>query len=309
MSKRILVVGSLNMDMVVQIESMPLVGETILGHGLQYIPGGKGANQACAAAKLGGQTVMLGCVGDDAFGNALIHSLADANVDTHHIEIIESIATGTALIYLNAQGDNSIVVIPGANSLCNIEFLKRYDQDFIDCDILIVQMEIARDAVYYAIERAYELGKTIILNPAPAPMQIPDCILEKLDYITPNENELAKLCNQKCDDIEDIRECARVLLEKGVGDVLATIGEQGSILVNKDGFHHFKTRKVTSVDTTGAGDCFNAAFAVAIAEQKQLSDAILFANCASSIEVTRMGAQTSIPTRNEVDEVISKEFS
>jgi ribokinase len=307
MSKKILIVGSLNMDLVVQIETMPMVGETILGRDVQYFPGGKGANQACASGKLGGQATMLGCVGADGFGNSLLQSLANANINTEHIEVKENIATGMAFIYVDTHGSNSIVVVSGANSLCNTEYLKNHDQEFMDCDILIIQMEIAYDAVYYAIERAFELGKTVILNPAPAPKEIPDDILKKIDYITPNEGELARLSGKKCDEIQDIHEGARVLLDKGVKNVLVTIGDRGSVLVNKEGIRQFETRKVIPVDTTAAGDCFNGAFAVAVAEGKQPDEAVVFANFASSIEVTRAGAQASIPTRDEVDALISQE--
>lgn len=307
MNQKILVVGSLNMDLVVQIETMPMVGETILGHDVRYFPGGKGANQACASGKLGGQTTMLGCVGVDDFGKSLLQSLADAKINTEHIELKENIATGMALIYVDTHGSNSIVVVSGANSLCNIEYLKKHDQEFLDCDILIIQMEIAHDTVYYAIERAFELGKTVVLNPAPAPKEIPDYILQKIDYITPNEVELAKLSGKQCDEIQNIHEGAQVLLDKGVKNVLVTIGDRGSVLVNKEGCRRFETRKVIPIDTTAAGDCFNGAFAVAIAEGKQPSEAAVFANYASSIEVTRAGAQVSIPTRNEVDVLISQE--
>ena len=274
MKKGILVIGSLNMDLSIDLAKMPVTGETILGRGIAYKAGGKGANQACAAGKLGGRVRMLGCVGQDEFGQKLVKSLSESGVETDYIKESRDLPTGTAVIYVDDNGDNSIVVIPGANMACDIEYLKEQDE-----------------------QRAKELGKMVILNPAPAPDEIPEEILSLVDYLTPNETEIIAL-NGKSKD--DIREGAEKLLSRGVSNVIATLGDRGALLVNRYGETFYPARKVVSVDTTAAGDCFNGAMVAALAEGQSEAEAILFANIASSIAVTRKGAQESLPIREEV---------
>lgn len=303
MKKKILVVGSLNMDMVIDMAQMPAVGETVLGSSLTYNPGGKGANQACAAAKLGGDVKMLGCVGSDEFGELLKKNLYRCGVDVSDIKTSTK-STGMACIYVDNQGNNSIVVVPGANKECDVEYLKACDKAFRECDYLILQMEIPEETIYYAINRAKELGKTIILNPAPAPDEFSDDMYMKLDYITPNGTELMKLGGETGNTTDDYIRGARKLLNKGVRNVLVTLGEKGALLINEEGAEIFPTRKVVAVDTTAAGDCFNGAFLVALSEGMDNKKAVIFANAASSIAVTRSGAQVSIPDRYETDEVL-----
>ena len=302
MDKKILVIGSLNMDIVIQMDRRPLVGETVLGKGLTYVPGGKGANQACAAGKLGGQTLMLGCVGQDDFGCVLKKSLTDSGVDSGKIRQTAG-STGTASIYVNEEGDNSIVVIPGANHACDTAYLKEMDEAFLQCTYVLLQMEIPMESVCYAVKRAKELGKTVILNPAPAPEYLPEEILPMIDYLTPNETELMKLTNQTGDDLDSIKDGACRLLEQGIKNVIVTMGKQGCMLVTGETARVFPARNVVSVDTTAAGDCFNGAFVVALAEGRTVEEAIHFANLASSIAVTRDGAQKSLPSREEVDQI------
>ncbi len=303
MKQKILVVGSLNMDMVIDMVQMPAVGETVLGSSLTYNPGGKGANQACAAARLGGNVKMLGCVGNDEFGELLKKNLSRCGVDVSDIKT-GSKSTGMACIYVDSQGNNSIVVVPGANHECDVEYLKACDKAFQECDYLILQMEIPKEAIYYAINRAKELGKTVILNPAPAPEEFPEDMFQKLDYITPNGSELMKLGGGSGNTIENYTQVAKKLQDKGVKNVLVTMGEKGALLVSEKGAEIFPARKVTAVDTTAAGDCFNGAFLVALSEGMDHNKAVMFANAASSIAVTRNGAQASIPYRNETDEVL-----
>jgi ribokinase len=300
MKKEILIIGSLNMDMVVRMKDMPLVGETVLGNDLNYIPGGKGANQACASGKLGGEVTMLGCVGDDNFGSILIDNLTNHGVDTTYIKRSKEQPTGTAVIYVNNEGNNSIVVIQGANKCCDIEYLKKNDFLFEKCDYVMLQMEIPYDAVFYAIKRAKELGKTVILNPAPAPDKLPDDIWDKIDYLTPNETELMKLSGCQGISIDAVNKSTDILMKRGVKNVLVTLGERGAMLATIDEKTLFPARKVTPVDTTAAGDCFNGAFTVGLAESMSESEAIAFANLASSIAVTRKGAQSSLPNRTEI---------
>lgn len=304
--KKILVIGSLNMDMVIEMKRMPIVGETVLGTKMTYVPGGKGANQAYAAAKLGGDVKMLGCIGEDDFGRTQKSNLTKCGVDTDDFKQTGAQGTGMASIYVDECGDNTVVVVPGANMECNVSYLEKNDEALQECDYVILQMEICCDAIYYAINRARDLGKTIILNPAPMPDSLPDEIFSMLDYITPNESELMKLCGKEGDSLEDYMEGARQLLEKGVKNVLVTLGKKGALFVSKEMEKLFPVRKVSAVDTTAAGDCFNGAFVVALAEGRKLEEAVMFANAASSIAVTRNGAQTSIPTREETDEVLAE---
>lgn len=285
------------MDLSIDLAKMPVTGETILGRGIAYKAGGKGANQACAAGKLGGRVRMLGCVGQDEFGQKLVKSLSESGVETDYIKESRDLPTGTAVIYVDDNGDNSIVVIPGANMACDIEYLKEQDEQFHWCDYVVLQMEIPYEAVWYSVKRAKELGKTVILNPAPAPDEIPEEILSLVDYLTPNETEIIAL-NGKSKD--DIREGAEKLLSRGVSNVIATLGDRGALLVNRYGETFYPARKVVSVDTTAAGDCFNGAMVAALAEGQSEAEAILFANIASSIAVTRKGAQESLPIREEV---------
>ena len=297
MKKGILVIGSLNMHLSIDLAKMPVTGETILGRGIAYKAGGKGANQACAAGRLGGRVRMLGCVGQDEFGQKLVKSLSESGVETDYIKESRDLPTGTAVIYVDDNGDNSIVVIPGANMACDIEYLKEQDEQFHWCDYVVLQMEIPYEAVWYSVKRAKELGKMVILNPAPAPDEIPEEILSLVDYLTPNETEIIAL-NGKSKD--DIREGAEKLLSRGVSNVIATLGDRGALLVNRYGETFYPARKVVSVDTTAAGDCFNGAMVAALAEGQSEAEAILFANMASSIAVTRKGAQESLPIREEV---------
>lgn len=297
------------MDMVIEMKHMPLVGETVLGSSLTYVPGGKGANQAYAAGKFGGTAFMLGCVGEDSFGDVLINNIKMGGVDCSNILKAEHKATGIAVIYVNEEGDNSIVVTSGANEACDKEYLKEHEVLFKECDYVMFQMEIPKEAVYYGIKIAKELGKTVILNPAPAPDFIPDDVLDKIDYLTPNETELLKLAN-KTDNaqqsIENIEAAASILLEKGVKNLLVTLGEKGAYFFNKTEKYLCPARKVEAIDTTAAGDCFNAAFVTALSKGKKEKEAIIFANMASSLAVMKKGAQSSIPELAEIEQLLNE---
>lgn len=298
--KKILVVGSSNIDFVVEVVNMPAVGETVMGCNFKKSLGGKGANQAYGCGKLGADTTFLSVVGDDDFGELLIDSISKVGVDTSSISSFKGIPTGMAVIYIDREGNNSIVVIAGANNFCTQEYIEKQDKAFQQCDIALIQMEIPHNSVYYSIQKLKRLGKFIILNPAPAPDNIPDEIYDCLDIITPNETELEKLSGCDSGTIEGVKNGCDILLNKGIKNVLVTLGSKGAMLVNKNESALFTPPDIKVLDTTAAGDTFNAAFAVMLAEGKSYHEAIDFANIAAAISVSRKGAQASIPSRQEV---------
>lgn len=304
MRKEILVVGSLNMDMVIKMDRMPALGETVLGKELSYIPGGKGANQAYAAGRLGGKVTMLGCLGEDEFGKIQRENLSAAGVDMSRIKTGDKM-TGAAVIFVNSRGDNSISVIQGANLECDISYIQSNEDLLRRCEYVMLQMEVPYETIFYVVEKAREYGKTVILNPAPAPELdvMTEDIYQKLDYITPNERELARLSGLNDISEESLKEGAKLLIKRGVKNVIVTLGDKGALLVNQNGVRKFEARKVEAVDTTAAGDCFNGAFVMALADGYGMEKAIEFANAAASLSVSRAGAQSSIPDIGEVKAV------
>ena len=301
MEKKILVIGSLNMDMVIPVKELPRKGETILGGSPDYIPGGKGANQACAAGKLGGKVTMLGKVGRDEMGKALKANLAAAGVNVSHVEETPDAPTGMAVIYVSETGSNSIVVIPGANGCCDVAYIEANEELIAAHDIIVLQLEIPYEAVFRAIQLAKKHHRLVVLNPAPAPDSLPGEVIASLDYFTPNETEMARIAGLPVGGTEEAVAAGKALVGKGVGTVLATLGEAGALLVTKDQAQVIPSLRVQAVDTTAAGDTFNGAFVTALAEGRPEAEAIAFGNKAAAISVTRKGAQTSIPTRAEVD--------
>jgi ribokinase len=299
--KKILVIGSSNMDYVIKMPRMPVIGETVMGESIEKLPGGKGANQAYACGRLGGDAIFLSAVGDDELGRNIIANMDAVGVDASKIRIMKDAPTGTAFIYVNAQGNNSIVVIAGANAGCDREYIQSQSALIHGSDIILAQMEIPSDGVYYAMSEARRLGKITVLNPAPAPDSIPDNIYRCLDFITPNETELHKLTGCPVDTMEDVEKACCVLLKKGVKNVLVTLGAKGAMFVSPGAAQLFEPPEIKAVDATAAGDTFSAAFAVELAGGSGCCEAIRFANLASAITVSRMGAQASIPSRKEVD--------
>lgn len=297
---KIVVIGSLNMDWVIPVNHMPAEGETILAKGYTEVPGGKGANQAYAVGNLGGNVCMLGVIGKDELGQKLIKNLSRVGVDTSKISQLENENTGLALIYVNNHGENSIVVLPGANSQCDMTYIDSNMQTIKEADMIMLQMEIPQETVEYIIEKGYNLGKKIILNPAPAPTSLGDNILQKIDFITPNETELEKISGHTVKSLEDAKKAALILVDRGCKNVITTVGAEGAIWVTSESVKHFETQKVNPVDTTAAGDSFNAAMAVYLSEGHSVEEAIQFANKVSGIVVMRRGAQSSIPSREEI---------
>lgn len=286
------------MDMVVKVPHMPAAGETILAGNMELVPGGKGANQAYAAGRLGARVTMFGAVGSDSYADIEKNSLAAAGVDTSRLLVREGKSTGLAWITVNAAGDNSIVVIPGANATVTEQDIADNEALLRDCDILLCQLEIPLKTVVYAAKRAKELGKTVILDPAPVPQEFPEELFSYIDIIKPNETEAAQLLGASVNGYEEASDKLRA---KGVKNVLITLGPNGAYINSEtEGKHLMPVRQVPVVDTTAAGDSFTAALAVRLAAGSSLVQAVRYANEVAAIVVTRKGAQTSIPSADEV---------
>lgn len=297
--KKILVIGSLNLDIVVRVDHMPEVGETIVSKDMEMIPGGKGANQAYAVGKLGNSVALLGAVGKDAYGDILMNSLCQAGADVSKIAKRKE-NTGLALITVNGEGDNSIVVVAGANSTVDEAYIDENEDAIKDADIIIFQLEIPIETVLYAAQKAKKFGKTVILDPAPVPEEFPEELYSCIDVIKPNETELRMLIHEN-KDIIDLIQATKTLREKGIKDVIVTLGERGVFINSEEaGIVEIPALKVNAVDTTAAGDSFTAALAVMLSQGKDIRSAAEFANKVASIVVTRRGAQSSIPTKSEV---------
>lgn len=297
---KVVVIGSLNMDIVVETRQIPQIGETLLGDRVRFIPGGKGANQAVAAARLGAVTSMIGAVGTDAFGDELLAVLSRDGVDVGGVKRLPDAATGIASIYV-ADGDNSIVVVPGANERVTPADIDRHADKLEQADIVLLQLEIPVETVLYAARTAKTLGKKVILNPAPA-RELPRELYGYLDYMTPNRTELGRYAGMESITGSDFLQSGmRRLKDWGAAQVVTTLGDAGSAYLDEAGeVRTVKGHAVSVVDTTGAGDCFNAALATALAQGESLEAAIRFASLASALAVTKFGAQAGMPTAEEV---------
>ncbi|KAB2333100.1 ribokinase [Cytobacillus depressus] len=299
MNQTIVVVGSLNMDMVISAKRMPKLGETILGESIYYLPGGKGANQAVGIAKLGGDVKMVGAVGEDSFSDAILDQLHHYKVDTEHIERIPNAATGVASIF-HTESDNCITVIPGANySFTSNRITKRIEQIIAQAKVLLVQLEIPLETVQYVLSIAKQHGVKTILNPAPAQHLTPQ-LLALADYITPNETELEVLLGFQIASEQELEKAMKDWQEKYNNTLIVTLGEKGSAYLDNKSIKIIPSEKVKVVDTTGAGDSFNAALAFGIASDWPLDQAVSFAVKASGQSVTKFGAQEGMPYYEEV---------
>lgn len=301
---KIIVVGSSNIDMTAMVDSLPRPGETIGGARFIQANGGKGANQAVAAARLGGDVMFATCVGNDLNGKALKDVFASDGINTKNHKMTDEAPTGTALIMVDKYAENCIAVAPGANGCLTPEDMDAMEGDFAEADILLVQLEVPMPTVCRAIELAAKHGLKVILNPAPV-APIPEHMFPMIHLITPNETEAEKLTGVKVCTSDDAVKAAQVFFDKGVQNVIITMGASGSIICTKDGeTTYVPTRKVDAVDTTAAGDVYNGGIATALSEGKTLEAAAKFASVASSISVTRLGAQNSVPTRKEVNDIL-----
>ncbi|WP_145147695.1 ribokinase [Paenibacillus xylanexedens] len=288
---KICVIGSSSMDLVVTSARRPGAGETVLGDSFKTVPGGKGANQAVAAARLGAKVAMIGRVGDDAFGKDILENFRANAVNTQNVKPVTHLESGTAHIIL-AEGDNSIVVVEAANREVTPAYVDEAAEVIRNADIVLIQQEIPEETVVHVSARCAEFGTPLLLNPAPA-RTLPQEVIDNAAYITPNEHE-AEILFQGMSPAEALRQYPnKLFITEGSKGVRYFDGAE-EILV--------PTYKVDAVDTTGAGDTFNAAFAVALAEGKPLQESIRFANRAASLSVTKFGAQGGMPTRDEVEE-------
>lgn len=291
------VVGSINMDMTVKAERIPLKGETLKGEDLKYIPGGKGANQAVAAAKLGAEVEMFGCVGDDAAGASLIKNLEETGVGTKHIKTVSGVPTGLAMITVGDH-DNTIIVVAGANDHVDIDYVKEIKDSLLECEMVLLQHEIAQETIEYVVGLCAENGVKVILNPGPA-RPVKQEILEKLTYLTPNEHEAVIIFGQTLSFEE--------MMKKYPEKLVITQGSRGVSVCLKNGeIVLVPARKANVVDTTGAGDTLNGAFAVAVTEGRSIEDALLFANTAAGLSTEKFGAQGGMPSYHEVKKAMEE---
>ncbi len=289
------VVGSINMDMTVKAERIPLKGETLKGWDLQYIPGGKGANQAVAMAKLGAEVEMFGCVGDDAAGESLVKNLQDTGVETGHIKVVPGVPTGLAMITVG-ENDNTIIVVAGTNNHVDIDYVNEVKDSILECEIVLLQHEIPQETVEYVISFCADNGVKVVLNPGPA-RPVKQEILEKVTYLTPNEHEAVILFGKDISFEEMMKKYPEKLVITQGSRGVSTCLKNGEVIL-------VPARKANVVDTTGAGDTLNGAFTVAVTEGKGIAEALAFANTAAGLSTEKFGAQGGMPTLEEVRAVM-----
>ena len=297
---RIVVVGSSNTDMVIKSERLPGPGETILGGDFIMAAGGKGANQAVAAARIGGEVTFVARVGDDMFGSGAIENFKTEGMNTNFIVVDQDNPSGVALINVDHHGENSISVASSANNALSEENVSAASEAIADAQVILIQLEIPLDTVRHAAKLAYESGTQVILNPAPA-QELDDTLLGYISVLTPNESEAELLTGVKVTNESTALEAAGILKDKGVGTVVITMGSQGAFVVTDDESTLVPSKEITPIDTTAAGDAFNGALAFAIAEQRPMVEAVRFANLVGALSATKMGAQPSMPTSVEVE--------
>ncbi len=296
---KVMVVGSFNMDLVVKAERRPQTGETLMGEEFGMFIGGKGSNQAIAAARLGADVTMIGRLGTDLFGDTLMTAHAEEGICTDHVIRDTETGTGVASILIDTDGDNSIVLVPQANMRLSVEDIERASESIAAADVLLLQLEVPVGASQRAAEIAKSNGATVVLNPAPA-QELPDDFLAQVDILTPNEVETESLSGLRASTATDAERAAKVLLDKGLSAVILTLGERGALLLTSDLTQQIPAYTVDVVDTTAAGDAFCGALATAVAQGENLVDAVAFANAAGALAVTVLGAAPSMPAAAQV---------
>lgn len=306
MRRKILVLGSVNADHVLKVSSFPRPGETVTGTQYDILPGGKGANQAVACARLGGDTRFMACIGQDDFGQTIKDKFAEDGVDVSLVEQVYGVNTGVALIFVDQRAENCIGIAPAANAALTPEKVQAHSKDIAAADYLLMQLEMPVASIIKAAQIARSSGVQVVLNPAPA-KTLPDELLACIDMLTPNQIEAECLTGIRVHDQHSAIEAAKVLHEKGIRTVVITMGRQGVFVSDAVGCRMVNGFSVKAKDTTAAGDTFNGALLVKLAEDSAMDDAVQFANAAAAISVTRAGAQTSIPQRKEVDVFMHQE--
>ncbi len=303
LAPQVSVVGSIHMDFFILMDHLPVPGETVLGKSFTMQPGGKGANQAVAAARLGAKTYMVGRVGGDIFAEEVLNNFRRNGVDVSYVRRDPETHTGVAFIFVDSRGENMIAVAPGADARVSTHDVDSAIDVISSSDVLMLQLEIPIETVVYAAKVAWEHNVKVVLNPAPA-RTLPEEIYGYIHVLTPNRIEAQMLSGVRIESREDIVKAAHVLMDKGVENVVITLGAEGALLVSEEGVYHIPAFKVRPVDTTGAGDAFNAALAVAIAEGRSLREAVRLANAAAAIKITRVGAQAGLPYRRDLEEFL-----
>ena len=298
---KIVVVGSSNTDLVIKTDRIPEPGETVLGGHFMMAAGGKGANQAVAARRLGGDVTFVACVGDDLFGTNSLENYRGEGMNTSFISVKKGVPSGVASIFVDAAAENVIVVAPGANSELGEAEIDAAGEEIKGADFVLMQLETPMASVEYAAEKASLSGTKVILNPAPA-VELSDALLSRLWLITPNRTEAQLITGLPVNTEEEAATAAEALRAKGVTNVIITLGSKGAYVLSEDFRGIVPANPIKAVDTTAAGDTFNGALCVALSEGRSLPDACRFAARASAIAVTRMGAQPSIPYRRELGE-------
>ena len=300
MSRKIVDVGSCNTDMVINMERLPLPGETLLGGKFFMNAGGKGANQAVAAARLGGKVNFVAKVGNDPFGMRSIDQYKAEGIGTKHVVVDKEHPSGVALILVDAHGENSIAVASGANAHLLPEDIDQAKGTIEDCDILLMQLETPMETIEHAAQMAKRAGGKVILNPAPA-HSLPESLLANLYMLIANETEAEYISGTRITDMDSVARAADIICHRGVENVVITLGSKGAFIKERDTYHQVPALKVKAVDATAAGDTFCGAVCVALAEGRGIIEAVTFANRAAAVTVTRMGAQSSLPYRREVE--------
>lgn len=304
MSRKIVVVGSSNIDIAIRVKNIPKAGETVIGGRLSITAGGKGANQALAAIRAGGDVSFISRLGSDMFGDTLMKGFVGDGLDVRGVARDPEEPSGTALIFVDEKGENSIAVAPGANAKLSPANIIDDKRNMISgADILLMQLEIPMETIEAATRIAVENDVAVILNPAPA-QYLTDDLLKKISIITPNKGEAEVLTGVSIKNENDAENAARTLMARGAGAVVITLGPNGAFVLSSEHRELLPSYRVKAVDSTAAGDVFNGALAVALSEGEGLTDAVKFANAAAALSVTKPGAQSSIPYREEIQEVL-----
>jgi len=306
MNPRVLVFGSINMDLVAKVSRLPVPGETLLGHNFTTVPGGKGANQAVAVARLGIPTAMVGRVGKDQFGQELLQNLQSDQVQTDAVYIDASNTSGVAIIAVDDNAENHIIVIPGANGNVGEEDIERLIQQLPKASVLLLQLEIPLSAVQQAAQAAQQAGVQVILDPAPAPTELPRELYPVVDIITPNAVEAGQLVNFTVDRPESAAKAATILQQRGVKTAIIKLGATGVFCATADESFFIPAFSVKAIDTVAAGDAFNGGLAAALFQGYSLREAVIWGAATGALSATKAGAQSSLPTRETFEAFLQK---